>query len=114
MRAGLNYFTRPNACFLEFLYFCSNDQAPDFKDIRMSVFNRVFLVVKRHCGKQKNFAELHSFEDIARDANVPLNKLKKYLDHLQELGLIKYSMAASDQYIYLTSLGKTQEALVNA
>ena len=77
----------------------------------MSNFNAVFLAIKKHCEKQLRFAEIHSFETIAKEANVPLSMLGIYLNHLQGIGLIKYSMVATDKYIFLTSLGKKQESL---
>jgi hypothetical protein len=78
----------------------------------MSSFNKVFSVIKRHCEKQKLLAEIRGFAAIAKEANVPIDKLPVYLDHLQDMGLIKYSV--SEQYIYLTSLGKKQDAHINA
>ena len=75
----------------------------------MNNFNTVFLVVKKHCREQKKFAATNCFEIIAEEANVPLDKLPIYLDHLQGIGLIKYSM--SEKFIYLTSFGKKHEKL---
>ena len=76
----------------------------------MNNFNTVFLAVKRRCQKQQKIAEISCFEDIASDAKVPLAKLPLYLNHLQEIGLIKFSIA--DKYIYLTAFGNKQEKLV--
>ena len=76
----------------------------------MNNFNKVFLVVKAHCEKQKNLAEVRTFDTIARESGVPLSKLPMYLEHLQKMDLIKYSM--EEQYIYLTAFGKKQEQLV--
>jgi len=76
----------------------------------MNNFNKVFLAIKKHCEKQKLLAEINSLEAIAEEVNIPVSKLGLYLDYLQGLGLIKYSI--SENYIYLTSFGKTQEKLV--
>jgi hypothetical protein len=76
----------------------------------MNNFNKVFLVVKAHCEKQKNLAEVHSFDAIAREAGVPITKLDMYLDHLQKLDLLRYSR--EDKYIYLTVFGKKQDLLI--
>ena len=76
----------------------------------MSNFNAVFLAVKKQCENQKNFAEVHSFEAIAKDAKVPLDKLEIYLNHLQDMELIKFSM--EEKYIHLTAFGKKQKALI--
>ena len=76
----------------------------------MNNFNKVFLVVKSQCEKQKSFAELSNFDIIAKEANVPLDKLPVYLSHLQEIGLIKFSM--TEKYIHLTSFGKRQQTLI--
>jgi len=73
----------------------------------MDDFDRVFFAVKKECGKQTKFAEVYSLEIIAKESKIPLNKLPLYLHHLQELGLIKYSV--NDNYIYLTALGKKKE-----
>jgi predicted transcriptional regulator len=76
----------------------------------MNNFNKVFMVVRDQCQKQKKLAEVSCFEVIAKEASVPLNKLGIYLNHLQDMGLIKYSMA--DKYVYLTSFGKKHETLI--
>ena len=73
----------------------------------MSNFNKVFLVVKKKCTEQKNFAEINCFPTIAKEAGVPKDKLSLYLNHLQEIGLIKYSM--DENYIYLTAQGHKQD-----
>jgi hypothetical protein len=70
----------------------------------MDSFDRVFFVVKKECEKQKKFAEVYPLDIIAKDCDIPLTKLGLYLGHLQDLGLLKYSIA--DKYVYLTSLGK--------
>lgn len=73
----------------------------------MSNFNKVFLVVKRRCAAQKKLAEINCFSTIAVEAGVAENKLPLYLGHLQEMGLIKYSVA--DNYIHLTAKGNNQD-----
>lgn len=75
----------------------------------MNNFNRVFLAVKNQCGKQKLLAEVDSFEAIAEEANVPVASLEDYFSHLQNLGLIKYSM--KERYVHLTAFGKKQAML---
>jgi predicted transcriptional regulator len=76
----------------------------------MNDFNRVFMVIKKHCEKQKLIAEVNSLEVIAKDTKIPVDKLPLYLDYLQEAGLIKYSL--TEKYIHLTTFGKKQESLV--
>jgi hypothetical protein len=75
----------------------------------VSNFNKVFLAIKNRCESQKRLAEISCFEAVAEDAGVPINKLPMYLSHLQDIGLIKYSIR--EKYIYLTALGKKQESL---
>ena len=75
----------------------------------MNNFNNVFLAVKSQCEKQKRFAEVGSFEAIAKEANVPIGKLETYFKHLQDIGLIRYSM--TERYVHLTSFGSKQEML---
>jgi len=70
----------------------------------MSNFDNVFAAIKAECAKQQKFAELSCFDLIAARAGVPETKLSLYLGHLQQVGLIRYSLA--DKYIYLTALGK--------
>jgi len=79
----------------------------------MNNFNKVFLVVKKHCEKQKKLAEVNCFITIAKEAEIPVGNLEVYLKHLQDIGLIKFSMTDKyDKYIYLTSFGKKQEKLI--
>ena len=75
----------------------------------MSNFNNVFTAIKGQCGKQISFAEISCFETIAKEADVPISKLPLYLNHLQDVGLIKYSIM--DKFIHLTPFGRTQEKL---
>jgi len=75
----------------------------------MNNFNKVFLSIKKQCGKQKNLAEINNFDAIAKEAGVPADKLPLYLNHLQDIGLIKYSLA--DKFIYLTAFGKKLEKI---
>jgi predicted transcriptional regulator len=78
----------------------------------MNNFNKVFLVIKKHCQDQKRIAEIDCFEAIAREANVPMSRLPLYLHHLQEAGLIKYSIA--QKYIHLTLFGKQHDTLIKS
>jgi hypothetical protein len=82
------------------------------KSLAMSNFDKVFVAIKSQCRKQKAFAEISCFEIIAKEAEVPINKLPLYLDHLQIMGLIEYSVV--DKYVYLTSFGNKQEKLAKA
>jgi hypothetical protein len=77
----------------------------------MNNFNKVFSVIKNQCEKQKSLAEISSFETVAKEAGVSMDRLPVYLNHLQDIGLIKYSV--TDKYIYLTSLGQKQQSLIN-
>jgi hypothetical protein len=75
----------------------------------MSEFNRLFIVIKANCERQKSLAEISCFGKIANESGIPVEKLNFYLDKLQQLGLIRYSIP--DQYIYLTAFGKKQKQL---
>ncbi len=77
----------------------------------MNTYNEVFMAVKRHCTQQKLIAEIDCFELIAKETGVPLSKLPSYLNHLQNIGMIKYSM--EDRYIHLTTFGMKHDKLVN-
>jgi len=77
----------------------------------MNNFNKVFLAVRKHIEKQKLLAEINSLDTIAKEVNIPLDKLPIYLDYLQDLGLIKYSL--EEKYIHLTEFGKKQERHIN-
>lgn len=76
----------------------------------MNYFNEVFLAIKKHCAKQKYIAEIDCFDKIAKETNIPLNRLPEYLDHLQNIGVIKYSL--KDKHIHLTTFGEKQKTLV--
>ena len=75
----------------------------------MNNFNAVFTAIKTEAAKQKGFAELNCFETIAKMANVSLHKLPTYLEHLQYLGLIRYSL--DEKYIHLTATGNKLEKI---
>jgi len=77
------------------------------QNILMNNFDKVFTVIKSQCARQTKFAEISNFEALAGEAGVDVTKLGLYLDHLQRICLIKYSIA--DKYIYLTPLGKKQD-----
>ncbi|MCD6013301.1 MAG: hypothetical protein K0Q79_3163 [Flavipsychrobacter sp.] len=72
-------------------------------------FDNVFAIIKQECEKQKSFAEISCFDRVALAAGIPLHKLPLYLSHLQDTGLIKYSM--KEKYIYLTSLGHKRKVM---
>jgi hypothetical protein len=91
------------------MYLCARPSIPAVKLFVMNNFNRVFLAVKSQCGTQKRFAEVSNFEAIAKEANVPVGGLETYFKHLQDLGLIKYSM--KERYVHLTTFGNKQEKL---
>ncbi|MCD6013769.1 MAG: hypothetical protein K0Q79_3631 [Flavipsychrobacter sp.] len=76
----------------------------------MNRFNEVFLAIKKQCFKQRHIAEIDCFEKVAKEAKIPLDKLHTYLKHLQDIGVIKYSV--NDKYIYLTTFGRKQETLM--
>jgi hypothetical protein len=76
----------------------------------MNNFNKVFLVVKRECEKQKHIAEITSIDLIAKETSIPVHKLSQYLDHLQQIGVIRYSIA--DKYIHLTTLGRKKDTVL--
>jgi hypothetical protein len=76
----------------------------------VSNFNKVFLVVKKRCLSQKHIAEISCFEAIAKETDIPVYKLPVYLSHLQDLGILKYSL--EEKYIRLTSFGAKQMTLV--
>jgi len=76
----------------------------------MNSFNAVFMAIKNHCAGQKHIAEIDCFEQIAKEADIPLTRLPLYLDHLQNIGVIKYSL--KEKYIYLTTFGMKQKTLV--
>jgi len=77
----------------------------------MNNFNKVFSVIKKQCETQKSMAEINSFETVAKEAGIPLDKLPQYLTHLQDIGLIKFSL--KEKYIHLTSFGRKQHPLIN-
>lgn len=76
----------------------------------MTNYNKLFNAIKTECEGQRSFAEISNFENIAKQAGLPLDKLPVYLNHLQDMGLIKYSIA--DRYIHLTSAGHKQQEFV--
>lgn len=75
----------------------------------MNRFNAVFQSIKKECAKQKNVSEISNFEQVALSAGIPLAELDYYLNHLQDVGLIKYSR--TDKFLYLTLFGKKQEKI---
>ncbi len=75
----------------------------------MSNFNKVFRAIKALSAKQRRMAELTSFDAIAKEAKVPLSSLEGYFKHLQDIGVIKYSM--EERFVHLTSLGSTHDDL---
>jgi hypothetical protein len=76
----------------------------------MNNVDKVFWLIKDHCEKQKQFAEVNCLEEISARANISDGMLSMCLHNLKEKGLIKYSIAES--YIYLTGQGKKQCAPV--
>ena len=75
----------------------------------MNTFNKVFLAIKEESGKMDKLTEINCVEEIAIKAGVPLADIGLYLSHLQEMGLIKFSI--KDSYIYLTSFGRKHDTL---
>jgi hypothetical protein len=75
----------------------------------MNNFNNIFLAIKKHCDKDGVLKAPDCFETIAKEVGVPVAKIDFFLNTLQELQLIKYSV--SDHYIKLTSFGRKQERL---
>jgi len=75
----------------------------------MSKFEKAFLIIKRLSARQTKIAEISNFDVIAKELDVPVGRLGLYLDHLQEIGLIRYS--AAEQYIYLTEKGRKTESV---
>jgi len=73
----------------------------------MNNFNKVFLVIKKKCTAQQRFAEISCCPTIAKEAGVSNDRLPSYLAHLQDMGLIKYSIA--DNYIHLTAKGHKED-----
>lgn len=84
------------------------DRDTDFSltSAAMNDHQKVFNVIKTECEKQKHISQITCFEHIAVHAGIAPDKLPSYLDHLQDIGLIKYS--ATDRYIYLTTFGRKQ------
>ena len=70
----------------------------------MNNFDTVFAAVKEQCGKNDGIEGLKNFEQICKTAKIPLNRLDFYLNTLESVGLLKYSM--DNEYIKLTPYGK--------
>jgi len=70
----------------------------------MNNFDPVFSVVKNHCSNGDGVENPHCLEEISKACKLPLDRLDFYLNTLEAVGLIKYSM--SRHYIKLTPYGK--------
>ncbi|MCW3124315.1 MAG: hypothetical protein JWQ38_3807 [Flavipsychrobacter sp.] len=76
----------------------------------MNNLDKVFSALKKQCERQKTFAELNNFDLVAKEAGISVDKLPAYLKHLQDIGLIKYSI--EDNYIYLTRQGHERKTML--
>jgi hypothetical protein len=72
----------------------------------MNNFSAAFHVVISNCERQSGFAEIYSFDALAKEINVPVHKPEIDLQHLQETGLIIYAPAGPKKNNYLTSFGR--------
>jgi len=70
----------------------------------MNNFDSVFVAVKEQCGTNDAISDQLCFEKIAKAAKIPLSRIDFYLNTLESVGLIKYSMY--DKYVRLTPYGK--------
>jgi len=75
----------------------------------MKNFNAVFLVVKKYCGESGITGDVACFEAIARELDIPVTAVDFYLNALQDLGLVRYSL--HEGYIKITPFGQRQEKL---
>lgn len=70
----------------------------------MKNYEKVLLVIKMECENQKQLAEVDCFDDIAKKAEIPRQKLPVILNELQGKGFIKYSF--KEKFVYLTKEGR--------
>jgi hypothetical protein len=75
----------------------------------MNNFNTVFRAVKEQCGKAEKIEGSKSFEAISTAANIPAQRLDFYLETLESVGLIKYSI--EKWFIQLTPYGKVKDRI---
>jgi len=81
--------------------------------IRLHELNRVFLAIRHYYyNQQRSIVEICDFDLLAQVANVSIEELRIYLERLQELNLIRYSMT-DDKYVFLTSYGGNVTDLIN-
>ena len=75
----------------------------------MNNFNKIFTIIKKHCGE--NHAQEPCLEKVETEMVITagMNPLYEYLDVLQDLGLIEYSVHSKT--IFLTEKGKQTEKL---
>jgi len=75
----------------------------------MNNFNTVFRAVKEQCKKTERIEGAKGFEDISAAANVPMQRLDFYLETLESVGLIKYSI--NNWIIQLTPYGMKKDRI---
>ena len=69
----------------------------------MSDFKEVYSVIVSYCTERKSVILNNCFEQIAREASIPLDELDHNLSSLQDFGLISYSIP--ENYIHLPVAG---------
>jgi len=76
----------------------------------MNNFNRIFSTIKKHCGERDSAKEA-PLDQVEADVEIinGMNSIYQYLDVLQDLGLIVYSVHSNT--ISLTEKGKQTEKL---
>ena len=70
----------------------------------MNNFDLVFSAVKDNCGESGIVDSIDCLEKIARSTKIPIARLDFYLNTLEAVGLIKYSM--ENHFVKLTTYGK--------
>jgi hypothetical protein len=77
----------------------------------MNKFNDVFLAAKEYYEQCPSISHECDFEKVANAAGVPPAELDFYLNILQQMGLIKYSIT-EDKYLFLTGYGVKTKTLL--
>jgi hypothetical protein len=76
----------------------------------MKNLNKVFLVIKQHCGDREILEDCGCVAAVQADLDLDTTGLRLTLDILQNMKLIKFSLG-EPSFITLTELGKEMDRI---
>lgn len=75
----------------------------------MKKYSAVFLAIKKCCGSVGEIQDKNCFQAISTEADVPFNQIHLYLDTIQNIGILQYSI--KEGFIKLTEYGKSKKVM---